>query len=88
MAGIVMHQRFLSGNPVFFSGDLCKESNKLRRRKMRYFRLVDGALYNYRRKVSSHRVCEMFVCGFLCCVVCSSKNERSFVVSCRGAISS
>mmetsp|Transcript_331 Transcript_331/g.1114 ORF Transcript_331/g.1114 Transcript_331/m.1114 type:complete len:443 (+) Transcript_331:185-1513(+) len=45
-----MAHRFLSGDPVFFSGELYKDSTKFRRRKMRYFRLVDGALYNYRRK--------------------------------------
>ncbi|KAJ8909133.1 hypothetical protein NDN08_005827 [Rhodosorus marinus] len=46
----MVEQKFLSGDPVFFSGELVKESTRMRRHKVRYFRLVDGALYNYRRK--------------------------------------
>jgi len=46
----MVEQKFLSGDPVFFSGELVKESTRMRRHKVRYFRLVDGALYNYRKK--------------------------------------
>mmetsp|Transcript_11104 Transcript_11104/g.34050 ORF Transcript_11104/g.34050 Transcript_11104/m.34050 type:complete len:441 (+) Transcript_11104:474-1796(+) len=43
---------FLSGTPPRMSGELDKEGKKLHGRKTRYFRLIDGALYNHRKKNS------------------------------------